>query len=45
MGIDFAVMATTLATDLAPAVVAAIGVGASVLVARMGWKFFKSFSK
>lgn len=43
--IDFAQIATDLTTSLGPAIVAAVGVGAAILTARMGWKFFKSFTK
>jgi len=45
MVIDYAALATTLATGLGVAVTAAIGVGASILIAKMGWRFFKSFAK
>lgn len=43
--IDFATIATSLTADATTAIVAAVGVGAAILAAKMGWKFFKSFTK
>lgn len=43
--IDYTATATTMQTSLGTAITAAVGVGAAVLIARMGWKFFKSFTK
>lgn len=45
INIDFAGIATDLMASLGPAVLAAIGVGAAILVARLGWRFFKSFAR
>lgn len=43
--IDYATTATTLQTELGVAITAAVGVGVAILTARMGWKFFKGFTK
>lgn len=43
--IDYSATATAMSTSLGTAITAAVGVGSAVLIARMGWKFFKSFTK
>lgn len=43
--IDYAGTATILTTTLTAAIGAAIGVGVMVLGSKMGWRFFKSFTK
>ena len=43
--IDYAATATALQTALGTAITAAIGVGVAILTAKMGWRFFKSFTK
>lgn len=45
MTIDYAAIVTSLTSGLGVAITAAVGVGASILVAKMGWRFFKSFTK
>jgi hypothetical protein len=45
MVIDYAAQGTALLALLGPAVIAGLTVGAAVLAARIGWKFFKSFAK
>jgi len=42
--VDFATIATSLSTDAGTAITAALGVGAAILAAKLGWKFFKSFT-
>lgn len=43
--IDYAATATALTASLTLAIGAAIGVGVAVLGTKMGWRFFKSFTK
>ena len=43
--IDYTATATLLTTTLTAAIGAAIGVGVAVLGTKMGWRFFKSFTK
>jgi len=43
--IDYTALSTSLTTGLGTAITAAVTIGGAVLVARMGWRFFKSFSK
>ena len=43
--IDYAATATSLTATLTLAIGAAIGVGVAVLGTKMGWRFFKSFTK
>lgn len=43
--IDYPATATALTASLTLAIGAAIGVGVAVLGTKMGWRFFKSFTK
>lgn len=43
--IDYATTALTLTTEATAAIAAAVGVGIAILGAKLGWKFFKSFTK
>lgn len=43
--IDFSVLKTDMLPALTTAVTAGAALGAVVLLARMGWRFFKSFGK
>ena len=43
--IDFAQLSTDIMPLIAGAVGAAVLIGGSVLAARLGWRFFRSFGK
>lgn len=45
MTIDYAGIVTDLTTAMGPAVTAAVGFGALVLAAVLGWKLFKRLGK
>ena len=42
--VDFTTIAASLSTDASAAITAALTVGAAILAAKLGWRFFKSFT-
>ena len=45
MTVDYAALATSVSSQLAPALLAALGIAGAVIGVKLGFRFFKSFAK